>query len=482
MKLTTKIWIGFAVPTALLVTLGFGASWGLARVNQKVSTIYDDRVVPLKQLKTISDDYAVLIIDAAHKASEDYITFNEAIADVKKAQDQVDETWGEYRKTSLTQQEAELAREVETLFEEADDMVTQLLNALQNQDEMALERLDGDLYRVIDPVSEKIQELIELQLEVAAQERSEAATTYERTLWILWSVVGLFVFIILVPARFLINRTITNTFSETVNSLVSAASEIAAASEQQEQTANQQATSVNETTTTMDELEASSRQSTEQAESAASAAQSALALADDGNKSVESAMREMNQLKQKVNAISQQILNLSEQTNQIGSISQLVFDISNQTNMLALNASVEAVRAGEHGKGFAVVAGEIRKLADQSKQSAENISGLVGDIQKSIDATVMVTDEGTKTVEASVNNARSTAQVFEKMTESINNVVTNNQQILLNLKQQATATEQVVAAMTTLSQGAKETASSISQTKIGTEKLNETASGLQAMV
>ncbi len=87
---------------------------------------------------------------------------------------------------------------------------------------------------------------------------------------------------------------------------------------------------------------------------------------------------------------------LSEQIGQIYNITNLVGDIANQTNMLALNAAVEAARAGEQGKGFAVIATEIRKLADQSRKSAERINNLVTDIQNATNTTVIVTDEGKK--------------------------------------------------------------------------------------
>jgi methyl-accepting chemotaxis protein len=182
--------------------------------------------------------------------------------------------------------------------------------------------------------------------------------------------------------------------------------------EQQERVANQQAASVNETTTTMDELKASCRQSSEQAKAAAAAAQQALALAEGGTQAVGETLEGMFTLEKKVAAIAEQILHLSEQASQIGSISQIVSDLANQTNMLALNSSVEAVRAGEYGKGFAVVANEIRRLSDQSQKSAEKINLLVSNIQKAINSTVMVTEEGTKTVKTGVQIAKNTDQAF----------------------------------------------------------------------
>ncbi len=267
-----------------------------------------------------------------------------------------------------------------------------------------------------------------------------------------------------------------------VNTIVTSSSEIAATVEQQERTAAQQAASVNQTTITMDELGASSQQSAEQAEAAATGSRQVLSLTEGGSQAVGRTLEEMALLKDRVGAIASQILRLSEQTNQIGNISGLVSDLANQTNMLALNAAVEAVRAGEHGKGFAVVAAEIRKLAEQSKKSAGKINVLVGDIQNAINVTVMVTDEGTKTVEAGVKTAQGTAQAFTGVADAIENIAINSQQISLSAKQQAIAIQQVVDAMSNLNVAAKENASGITQTKIGIQRLNEAALNLKSVV
>jgi methyl-accepting chemotaxis protein len=279
-----------------------------------------------------------------------------------------------------------------------------------------------------------------------------------------------------------ISQYIKSRLTRTINTLASSSTQISATIEQQERIASQQAASVNETTTTMDELEASCRQAAEQAKAAVTAAQQALGLAQGGTQAVEETLEGMFTLENKVGAIAEQILYLSEQADQIGSISQLVSDLANKTNMLAFNSSVEAVRAGEHGKGFSVVANEIRKLADQSEKSAEKISDLVSEIQSAINSTVMVTDEGTKTVATGVQSAQKTNQAFAGVADAVNKVVLNNQQISLNLKQQVDAMQQIVEAMETINKGAKETASGISQTKSGTEQLNEAALVLKRIV
>ncbi|MCQ2738790.1 MAG: methyl-accepting chemotaxis protein [bacterium] len=123
-------------------------------------------------------------------------------------------------------------------------------------------------------------------------------------------------------------------------------------------------------------------------------------------------------IRQKMQMIAELILELSEHTQQIGSSIGIVDDIAEQTNMLALNAAVEAARAGEHGKGFAVVAGEIRKLADESKQAITKITSLTTNIQYATNSTVMATEEGAKEIETAVKDI---------------NAVTSNSEILINL-------------------------------------------------
>lgn len=241
--------------------------------------------------------------------------------------------------------------------------------------------------------------------------------------------------------------------------IVSSSTEIAATVSQQERTATQQAASVSQTTTTMNELGVSAMQSASQAELAAVGAHQVLKLVD-GHSSDDLVTGTSLSLKESVQQMAEQVLRLSEQTSQIGNISDLVRDLANQTNMLALNAAVEAARAGDYGKGFAVVAAEIRKLADQSRKSAERISALVSDVQNATNSTVMAADEGGKTVEGIVT--------------AINNITMSSQQISLTAKQQAIAIQQVVDAMNTIDQGAVQTAGGIAQTKVETQNLKET--------
>ena len=128
-------------------------------------------------------------------------------------------------------------------------------------------------------------------------------------------------------------------------------------------------------------------------------------------------------LRQKIQMIAELILELSEHSQQIGNTISVVDDIAEQTNMLALNAAVEAARAGEHGKGFAVVAGEIRKLADESKQAITKITSLTSSIQYTTNSTVMATEEGTKEIESVVKEINSVANDSETLLKLIGDIL-----------------------------------------------------------
>ncbi|OGQ59327.1 MAG: hypothetical protein A3J24_09335 [Deltaproteobacteria bacterium RIFCSPLOWO2_02_FULL_53_8] len=280
---------------------------------------------------------------------------------------------------------------------------------------------------------------------------------------------------------FVVSR-LSGALGGSVAALSSSSSEMAATVTQHEKTASTQAAMVSETTATVAELGASSQKTTEQAISSADTAKKASTMTEAGQVAVKEAIDSMDDLKGKVGAVADSILKLGDQIAQIGTIVEMVKDLAGQTNMLALNAAVEAVRAGEHGKGFAVLASEVRKLADQSKKSAEDARVIVAEIQKGANSTIMVTEEGTKTVESVTARAKQVSELFDRLSEAAGSVHDNAEQMLLNARQQSSALGQVVEAVNSINAGSKETSAGLVQTKIGIQNLSKTAEELKAMV
>lgn len=319
-----------------------------------------------------------------------------------------------------------------------------------------------------------IAKTAEFAAETAATNRVKNVEYIELSILALDLVVFIFVIWTIQQASGVLLKSIA-----TVND---SSSEIATTVEVQERLVADQTASVTTTTSTIEELGAASLKAAQQANSSATGAKEALDLSETGSQAVENTVQGIEDLQNKVGAIADQIMQLSEQTDQISTISSLVADVADQTNMLALNAAVEAARAGEQGKGFAVVAGEIRKLADQSRESAGKIGILVEAIQSSINSTVMVTDEGNKTAKAGIEVAKSTADVFSRIAAAINEVYDNSQQIAQSAKQQAVGVQQAVSAMNAINLGAKETVSAVNQVQDSTEELKTIAQELQVAV
>ena len=340
---------------------------------------------------------------------------------------------------------------------------------------------NGNASQHASEVEKVSEEIIQRELELF-KVRNEAYDSAMRTVTssIIYGMLGAIALSITIALW--LAATISRDITANATQLSAASSEIAATVSQHERTASQQAASVTETSATIDELSASSRQSAEQAASSAALAERSSMSTSQGRDTTQQAVMEINRLKDKFGAMADQILHLGEQTVQIGSIATLLKDLAGQINMLALNAAVEAARAGEHGKGFAVVASEIRKLADQSKKSAEQAAVLVADIQKATNSSIMITEDSTRTVAEVTKLVQKVAELFNNLASLAGSVNENAQQMMLNTKQQSAAFNQVVQATNSISAGARETVAGIAQTKAGVQILNNAAENLKAIV
>lgn len=275
---------------------------------------------------------------------------------------------------------------------------------------------------------------------------------------------------------------ISQAIGESIARMSSSSTEIAATVDEHERTVAQQVSALSQVSATVGELDASARQSASQAESSAAAAVQALGLTQEGIQSANQAMQSLTHMKAKIDSVVSQILRLSEQAGQIGSLSKFVGELANETNMLALNAAVEAARAGDQGKGFAVVATEIRKLAVQSKKSAERADALVAEIQKATNSAVIMTEDGSRSADAGIAVAQQSVEDLGAIASAANSIVENAQQVLLNSQQQAMALAQVTEAMQSLAAGSRQMAAGTEQTKVGVHDLKRVALGLKALV
>jgi hypothetical protein len=164
-----------------MMSIGIYGVSNLSTVNSSLETVYKDRVVPLKQLKVISDMYAINIVDATHKMRNGNIDFKEGKRNIKKARELSEANWITYKSTYLTPAEKQLAMQVQEMMQASNESIEGLQVIIDNQDMAALTNFTiKDLYPQIDPITGKISELIDLQLAIADQEYLKGAAIYSK--------------------------------------------------------------------------------------------------------------------------------------------------------------------------------------------------------------------------------------------------------------------------------------------------------------
>ncbi len=277
--------------------------------------------------------------------------------------------------------------------------------------------------------------------------------------------------------RYLVGRT-----QEATDNISKANTNICTAVAEQAATAAEQAASVAETTTTVEEVRQTSEQSVSRAKHISETASKTLQLTANGLDASKETEDGILALKDQVRLIAETILNLSEQTLRIGEIIATVNDIADQSNLLALNAAMEAARAGEAGRGFAVVAGEVRNLAEQSRQATTQVSSILSEIQKSANTAVMVTEKGTKSAESGVELAQSTGASIRIIREHTQQVVTAAEQIAASARQQLIGMDQITRAMENINLGSAQTQKGMQEVDQAAQNLNELAGQLTSIV
>jgi methyl-accepting chemotaxis protein len=263
----------------------------------------------------------------------------------------------------------------------------------------------------------------------------------------------------------------------------SSANEILIASEEMSTGAVQQDQEITNTSSAVEQLTVSMKQVSNNAEASAEAARRALDAAEQGNRAVRDTLEGMQRIRSSVQATAKRIKALGDRSLEISEIVNVINDITEQTNLLALNAAIEAARAGEAGRGFAVVADEVRKLAEHSRNATKDIAALIKAIQAETNDAVVVMEEGTKEVEIGAKLADSAGRALDAISTVVRQSAELVQEISLASKQQVRGTEGVANAMQIISnitrqtsQGARQTARTVEQMVHMSEQLNEALS------
>ncbi|MCU6707463.1 methyl-accepting chemotaxis protein [Paenibacillus sp. J5C_2022] len=249
-----------------------------------------------------------------------------------------------------------------------------------------------------------------------------------------------------------------------------------------------QAQSTEETSRAMEEMAAGIGRVADASNEAYELSVQTLQEAKQGNTLIQQSTGQMNEIHGTMHDLGSVVSQLNGQSEQITEIVGTIQEISGQTNLLALNAAIEAARSGEHGRGFAVVAGEIRKLANRTNESVEQIASLIDGVRGGIDATYLSMQKGQREVEAGVQSIRDTGEAFARIVTAAETIVTQVQEASAAAEQMSASTEEVAASIQEIekvalhSAGAAQTVSAAAEEQLAAmEEISGSAQKLRDM-
>lgn len=273
-----------------------------------------------------------------------------------------------------------------------------------------------------------------------------------------------------------------NEISEGVNVLAASSSEIMASVSQLAASSAETATSVGETTTTIEEVKQTAEIANQKAKAVSENAVRTAEISNEGAKSIANTIEGMNRIRQQMNSIAGLVVRLSDQSQTIGEITASVNELAEQSNLLAVNAAIEAAKAGEQGKGFTVVAQEIKMLADRSKEATVQIRNILREIQKSISSAVMATEEGGKAVDEGLKLTIRSGDSIKTLAESVSQAAKAAIQIAASSQQQVEGMDQVVTAMENIKDASMQAAASTQQSADSVIELQKTGQKLDNLM
>ena len=531
-----------AILAIFMVVIGIIGLQGMSGVVGGLKAVYGERTVPLADLgkiqRLLAANFSEALRAIQHNPAAELAKLHdhpvsEHTERIEANIKAISELWEKYRAATLTPEEKQLAAEFEknrALW--VGDILIPVTQALKSGDyspETVSKFLKGNRKHGQN-AAKNLDDLMELQIRLAREEYEKAQANYNTVrllsigsilggvalgfligFWIIRSVTaplnqmratiagieknGDFTRRIQVGGNDEVGQT-ANSFnqlmdtlqtmlrqilgnvdkvSDAASTLVASSTQVATSSARQSEAASSMAATVEEVTVSIGHI-------SESAHEASDISRHSGELSGKGGEIIHNAASEMAQIAETVHQTSQTIAELGQQSNRISSVVQVIKDVADQTNLLALNAAIEAARAGEQGRGFAVVADEVRKLAERTTKATEEITQMIAAIQSSAHAAVAGTGSAVRQVGGGVALARQAGDAINQIRESAGQVVGVVNDISAALAEQNSASHEIAAHVEKVAQMSEENSAAAHESACAAKHLEELADTMRASV
>ncbi|MVW74473.1 HAMP domain-containing protein [Pseudomonas sp. R-22-3w-18] len=520
------------VPLVVLVLVIGMALNNASRANQSFVELFQDRMQPISQIKVVSDAYAVAMVDALHKYRAGVFDEARLRKEFGEARQRGDQAWAAYIATRLTAEESARVERTKPHLQRVQQLAEQYLGQIASGELQAADAasFNRTLYDTFDPLGGELEGLISLQLGEGEKLGAQTADNYQsmRNTFLLIGAVAL---ILVLLAAVLISLSIIRPLSglrnligevqessnltlraevsgrdevsdtarafnallesqqalirhltDTATQLAAASEEMSAISAQVSQAAAAQGDQTNMVATAVHQMSVAVQEVAQNAQSTASMAADASKEARQGSELVQANLRAIQGLSGSVETAGKVIDTLHTQSDEISSVLGVIQSIAEQTNLLALNAAIEAARAGEAGRGFAVVADEVRSLASNTQKATESIRGMIDALQGGARSAVSAMQQSREQAQSSVSHAREAGEVLGHIAHAIEGIADGNVQISAATEEQTAVANEISQNISGLNDSIGEVVNGSEQSAVASRDLAQLASGLQQQI